>query len=202
MNIEELIREKCPNGVEIKTISDICKPLSKWTLKTDQLLKEGYPVINSWRWLYWYYSDYNNEWPAFTMAARWEYAWFLNFFSEKFWAGWLCYPYWLKDKENNIKFIYYFLKSKENYIMDTLVARGSIPAINKSDVDKIRIPIPPIEIQNEIVNVLDKFTELEAELEARKSQYEYYREKLLTFEWYGRISCISIYHRSVCYDFW
>ena len=45
----------------------------------------------------------------------------------------------------------------------------------------IPIPIPPLTIQKEIVKILDNFTQLEAELEARKKQYEHYREALLTF---------------------
>lgn len=53
------------------------------------------------------------------------------------------------------------------------------------DLAKIEIPIPPIEVQNEIVRILDKFAslaaELQAELQARQKQYEYYRDKLLTF---------------------
>lgn len=186
MNIEQLIKEKCIGGVDFEILWNICKPLPKWTLKTHELLDDGFPVINSWRWLYGYYSNFNNEWPAFTIAARWEYAWFVNYFDEKFWAWWLCYPYWVISDKVNTKFVYYYLKSKQQYIMDTLVARGSIPALNKSDVDKIKIPVPPVEIQNEIVNILDKFTELEKELEtelqARKIQYRYYREKLFTFE--------------------
>ena len=44
------------------------------------------------------------------------------------------------------------------------------------------IPVPPLEIQQEIVSVLNSFTELEAELEARKKQYEHYRDQLLSFE--------------------
>ncbi len=47
---------------------------------------------------------------------------------------------------------------------------------------KFKIPVPPHQIQNEIVQILDTFTKLEAELEARKRQYEYYRDKLLSFE--------------------
>ncbi|MHC1705916.1 MAG: restriction endonuclease subunit S [Bacteroidales bacterium] len=58
--------------------------------------------------------------------------------------------------------------------------------ISKKRFAKIQIPIPPLPIQQEIVNILDKFTsleaELEAELEARKKQYEYYRNALLNFE--------------------
>lgn len=58
--------------------------------------------------------------------------------------------------------------------------------VSKKKVAKIEIPLPPLEVQTEIVRILDKFTELEAELEAeldcRKRQYEYYRDKLLSFE--------------------
>jgi len=57
--------------------------------------------------------------------------------------------------------------------------------LTKSQWEKIQIPIPPLPVQQEIVNILDTFTqleaELEAELEARKKQYEYYRNELLTF---------------------
>ena len=53
-------------------------------------------------------------------------------------------------------------------------------------IEKFEIPLPPIEVQTEIVRILDKFTSLEAELEAeldcRKRQYEYYRDKLLSFD--------------------
>ena len=60
-------------------------------------------------------------------------------------------------------------------------------------INKIVIPVPPLAIQNEIVNILDKFTQLEAELkakleaelEARRKQYEYYRNKLLNFNNFG-----------------
>ena len=47
---------------------------------------------------------------------------------------------------------------------------------------KFLVPIPPLEVQEEIVRILDNFTKLTAELTARKKQYEYYRDKLLTFK--------------------
>ncbi|MES5133503.1 restriction endonuclease subunit S [Hoylesella timonensis] len=46
---------------------------------------------------------------------------------------------------------------------------------------KKRIPLPPLSVQHRIVEILDKFTELEAELDCRKRQYEYYRNQLLAF---------------------
>lgn len=66
-------------------------------------------------------------------------------------------------------------------------ARGStLKTITKDEFTKFRIPVPPLEVQREIVHILDDFTslsaELEAELEARKKQYEYYRDKLLNFD--------------------
>ena len=66
-------------------------------------------------------------------------------------------------------------------------ARGStLKTITKEEFTKFRIPVPPLEVQCEIVHILDDFTllsaELSAELKARQKQYEYYRNKLLTFE--------------------
>ncbi|PUD48927.1 restriction endonuclease subunit S, partial [Helicobacter pylori] len=61
-----------------------------------------------------------------------------------------------------------------------------IPALNKADIETLTIPIPPLEIQQEIVKILDAFTELNTELntelKARKKQYEYYQNMLLDFK--------------------
>lgn len=57
------------------------------------------------------------------------------------------------------------------------VVHSSVPAIRE-----IKVPVPPIEIQCEIVRILDNFTNLTAELAARKNQYEFYRDKLLTYD--------------------
>lgn len=66
-------------------------------------------------------------------------------------------------------------------------ARGStIKTITKEEFTNFEIPLPPLEVQKEIVRILDAFTahtaELQAELQARKEQYEYYRNKSLTFD--------------------
>ncbi|MEE0700033.1 MAG: restriction endonuclease subunit S [Bacilli bacterium] len=177
--IKKLIKEMCPNGVEYKALGQCVKSLKKGTLKTSELVETGYPVINSGRKLYGYYNNFNNIGPSLTIAARGEYAGFINFFNQKFWAGGLCYPYKSLNEENlSTKFIYYFLKNIEKNIRKEIVFDGSIPALNKQDIEKVKIPIPPIEVQKEIVKILDKFSELEEELEeeleARKKQYEFY----------------------------
>jgi type I restriction enzyme S subunit len=78
------------------------------------------------------------------------------------------------------KFIYYCLKNK-NSLIQSFYSGAHPQSCNMAMLLEIKIPLPPIEIQKKIVDILDKFTELETELELRKKQYEYYRNKLLTF---------------------
>ena len=84
------------------------------------------------------------------------------------------------------KFLFYFLSK---FDIAELVPDKSYPSLKVSEIAKIQIPLPPLSVQQEIVRILDKFTQLEAELEAeldcRKRQYEYYRNKLLTFNEIG-----------------
>jgi type I restriction system specificity protein len=81
------------------------------------------------------------------------------------------------------RYIYHYLSSQYEYIKS--LGAGSQTNINAGIVKKIKVPIPPLYVQEEIVRILDKFTTLEAELEAeldcRKRQYEYYRNQLLSF---------------------
>lgn len=100
------------------------------------------------------------------------------------------WSYSLKDKKVNLKFIFYYLKNKVEYFQKIAKANAvKIPQLAVADTDKFQIPIPPLEIQEKIVSILDKFEALAndlsqglpAEIKARKKQYEYYREKLLSF---------------------
>ena len=97
--------------------------------------------------------------------------------------------YFLLTPDNiESKFIYYFLLTQQHKI-SSQVRRASIPRLSKTVVEKFKIPIPcpneperSLAIQGEIVRILDAFTELTAELTARKKQYNHYRDQLLTFE--------------------
>lgn len=186
--IDELIKQLCPDGVKSVILGEVCKTLKKRTLKTTELVEGGeYPVINSGRDWYGFYDKFNNLGNAITIAARGEYAGFVTYVKEPFWAGGLCYPYRSVDENILItKFLFYVLKNNERENMDKLVARGSIPALNKGSFEKIEIPLPPLAVQKEIAEVLDTFTgmidSLQKELEQRQKQFEYYKEKWLTFE--------------------
>lgn len=80
------------------------------------------------------------------------------------------------------EFLYRLLASEAFFAYNMQHAKGAkMPRGSKEAILKYRIPIPPLEVQREIVKVLDTFTQLEAELEARRRQYQYYRDALLTF---------------------
>ncbi|MFQ4117098.1 restriction endonuclease subunit S [Leptospira borgpetersenii] len=86
----------------------------------------------------------------------------------------------LDENVANYRYVFHFLSSQYKYIKS--LGSGSQTNINAQIVKKIQIPIPPLPVQVEIVRILDAFTELTAELTARKKQYNYYRDQLLSFE--------------------
>ena len=84
------------------------------------------------------------------------------------------------------RFLYYTLSSDKFFSYATQHSKGAkMPRGDKAAILNFRVPVPPLEVQREIVRALDKFTqleaELEAELEARRRQYEHYRNQLLAF---------------------
>ena len=91
-----------------------------------------------------------------------------------------------KNEINPIFLNFYFHSATFRQKINKIVRGLTRFYVSKIDFMKIEVPIPPIEIQNEIVKILDTFTqleaELEAELEARDKQYQYYRNKLLDFD--------------------
>ncbi len=108
-------------------------------------------------------------------------------------VGYSAHDFWAADDvyyfqtPNNIesKFVYYFLLTQQYKIL-AQVRRASIPRLSKTVIEKLQLPIPPLKVQREIVRILDNFTELTAELtaelSARRTQYSYYRGKLLSFD--------------------
>ena len=184
--IEKLIAELCPDSVEWKKLGEVCKVLRGERLTKKELSSEfQYPVFHGGLIPLGYYYKYNRE-ANKTMIIN------TGSIGEVVWSS---VPFWSSDgtftieTQNNIidKFLYYYLKIKESYLKSQK-REGGVPTIDRNVIENLPIPIPPLPIQEEIVKILDTFTELEAalelkleaELEARKKQYEYYRNTLLT----------------------
>ena len=100
-------------------------------------------------------------------------------------------------------FYYWFLNSSFQNELGKITSNTGQTKFNKTNLKKILIPLPPLSVQEEIVRILDKFTTLEAELEAeldcRKRQYEFYRNQLLSFE-NGAVEWKSLKEIAVNFD--
>lgn len=186
--IDDLVARLCPDGVEYKALGDVCvrqkgTPITAKRMK--ELDKPGAPVtifaggnttahvdfedIPS--------KDIHCE-ASVIVKSRGNigFEYFEGPFSHKneMWS------YRANSSDINLRFVYhYLLKHVDDF--QHAAKSGKLPQISTPVTDNFLIPVPPLEIQDEIVQVLDSFTELEAELEARKAQYVCYLDKLLDF---------------------
>ena len=182
--LDELIKELCPNGVEYKELGEIVKSQRGKTI-TKELIKDGdIPVISGGQKPAYYHNESNRKGEVITVAGSGAYAGFVMYWDK---------PIFVSDAFSiecdksylNIKYIYYFLQNNQMKI-HSLKKGGGVPHVYFKDMQKFLVPVPPLEVQNEIVRILDNFTaltaELTAELTARKKQYSWYRDYLLKFE--------------------
>ena len=103
-------------------------------------------------------------------------------FKNEFWS------YSSDDENINLRYIYHYLVHNKEHFQN-IANNMQMPQISSNDTEKFKIPVPSLKIQSRIVQVLDNFDTvchdlnigLPKEIELRQKQYEYFREKLLTF---------------------
>ena len=192
-DIEKLLAELCPNGVEWKELGnqEIAK-LSRGKVMSKKFLEENkgnYPVyssqtanngeigkITSF--------DFDGEYITWTTDGA--NAGTVFYRQGKFSITNVCGLIDIKSEKLSTKFVYYYL---------TITAKKHVssgmgnPKLMSNVMSKIKIPVPPLPVQEKIVEILDKFTdyvteltrELTRELTLRQKQYSFYRDKLLSF---------------------
>lgn len=142
----------------------------------------SYPVINSGKEPLGYIDEWNTENDPIGITTRGAGVGSITWQEGRYFRGNLNYAVTIKNRtELDVRFLYHILLEFEQEIHALCTFTG-IPALNASNLKKLLIPIPPLETQQKIVKILDKFTELEAELALRKRQYRYYRDFLLDFD--------------------
>lgn len=185
--IQQLIQQYCPNGVEFKDLGEVLdyEQPTKYIVESTRYHKDHEtPVLTAGQT---FILGYTDETEGIYEASKENPVIIFDDFTTSF--HWVDFEFKVKSsamkmlrpkKGSDIifRFIYFAMKCVEYNPQDH--ARQWI-----SVYSKFQIPIPPLPIQQEIVTILDSFTqleaELEAELEARRAQYAYYRNKLLTF---------------------
>ena len=188
--LEELIKELCPNGVPQKRLDESCnifdnkrKPITKSAREFGIYPYYGANGIQD------YVSDYifdgtyiliGEDGSVITASGNPV----VNWVTGKVWVN--NHAHILGEKEGVLlRYLFHYIQTID---ISSLV-HGNIPKLTGGDLRALQIPVPPIPVQEEIVRILDSFTELTAELTAnltaeitaRKKQYEYYRDSLLTF---------------------
>ena len=181
--LEELIQQCCPNGVEYKLLGEVCDIHKGVQFNKSDMQDEGtYPVINGGINPSGYVEVFNEEENTITISQGGASAGYVNFLLSKFWLGAHCYAVKPTNEVKN-RYLYHFIKQNEITLQQCQYGAG-IPALAKGTITSLEIPIPPLPMQEEIVRILDTFTELQAELQAelqkRLQQYNYYREIVLT----------------------
>lgn len=171
-------------GVEIKLLKELATvKRGVRVVKTDLEEFGEIPVYqNSLTPLGYKESNNRNKNTTFVICAG--AAGDIGFSDVDFWAADDCSTIncgeWLIDK-----YIYHFLITKQSFLKSK-VRKASVPRLASSFIENLEVPVPSIKTQQEIVEKLDAFENLiqslEQEIKLRKQQYEYYREKLLTFE--------------------
>lgn len=184
--LDELIRELCPDGVEYKKLVDAVSIERGKRMVRSQLSTSGkYPVYQNSLTPLGYHTDYNyNANTTFIIVAG--AAGEIGFSDKAFWAADDCFVVVCPENVLN-RYIYHLLLNNQNQLVSK-VRKASIPRLSRSAIENLVIPIAPLDVQREIVRMLDSYTEsvvelqkqLTEELTARKAQYAYYRDKLLT----------------------
>ena len=185
--LQDLIQKLCPDGVEYKKLGDVCE-LSRGKVYSKTYIVENageYPVYSSQTANNGELGristfDYDGEYLTWTTDGA--YAGTIFHRKAKFSITNVCGLISIKITDLSIRFLYYWLsiKAKEH-----VYSGMGNPKLMSNQMIPIEVPIPPLKVQEEIVKILDRFAEyaaeMQAELQARQEQYEYYRNKLLSF---------------------
>lgn len=182
--IEELIQKECPEGVEYLPMKEVCEIGTGSQDRKDAVECGKYPfyvrsqdVLRIDKYLY--------DEEAIIIPGEGGIGDIFHYINGKYGLHQRAYRIHPFIKSICTRFLFYYMCSKFKQFIFNKAVSATVTSIRKPMLELFPIPVPPLSVQNKIVEILDKFTsleaELQAELEARKKQYEYYRNQLLDF---------------------
>lgn len=202
--LEELIQQLCPDGVEYKELGEVATISRGGNFQKKDYVENGFPCIHYGQ-IYTKYHLFIHDVVSYISPQTAEKQKkavhgdiVMAVTSENIEDVCKCVA-WLGNGEIAVsghtaiihhklepQYLVYYLNSSLFYQQKLKLVQGTkVMEVSPDKLKKVRLPVPPLKVQREIVRILDQFTELTeeltAELSARKKQYEYYRDELLTF---------------------
>ena len=177
------------NNVLWKTLGEVCKVLRGKRLTKKELSDDGpFPVFHGGIEPIGYFSEGNREAESVMIIDVGASAGTVGYSKKEFWSsdGCFCLSH---VPTLDQRYLFFLLQSLEKNLKSK-VRRAGIPTLDSKVLENLSIPIPPLSVQRRIVSILDRFeslvnditTGLPAEIAARRQQYEYYRDQLLSFK--------------------
>ena len=182
--LQELIQRLCPDGVEYKKLGEIAEVGTGSSDKKDANANGSYPFFVRSKIVERHNCfEYNEE--AVIIPGEGGIGEIFHYIKGPYALHQRVYRIHFTSSSVNTRFAYYYLFAHfKAFIMKKAVS-ATVTSIRKPMIETFPLAVPPLEVQEEIVKILDRFAvyaaELQAELQARKEQYEYYRNLLLTF---------------------
>ncbi|WRG55992.1 restriction endonuclease subunit S [Helicobacter pylori] len=186
--LKTLLHTLAPKGVEFRKLGEVCDFQKGKSITKKAVTFGKVPVISGGRQPAYYHNEANRSGETIAISSSGVYAGYVSYWDI---PVFLADSFSVSPKQKTLmpKYLFHYLTTQQDAIHATK-STGGIPHVYSKDLQNFLIPIPPLEIQQEIVTILDQFSLLTtdllagipAEIKARKKQYEYYREKLLTFK--------------------
>lgn len=179
--LEKLMQQYCPDGVEWIKIKDIAQ-VGTGSSNGNEADEDGkYPffvrsqIVKS-------KNDFEYDEEAIIIPGEGGIGDIFHYINGKYALHQRVYRIHFTTQQINVKFAFYYMKSAFKRFIMTKAVSATVTSIRKPMIEDFEIPVPPLPVQEEIVRILDTFTELQAELQKRKQQYNYYLDNLLNFK--------------------
>lgn len=186
--MQGLVKNVLTAPVETYRLDQVAELKRGQTITRKSVVEGSIPVIAGGREPAYYHNTANRDGETIVVAGSGAYAGYVSWWETPIFVS---DAFSIKPNPEIVrpKFIYYWLQNRQEQI-HSLKTGGGVPHVYTRNLAPLKVPIPDQLLQDKIIEVLDNFAaleaeleaELKAELEARKKQYGYYRDVLLTFE--------------------
>lgn len=178
--LEKLIQQYCPDGVEWIKIRDMAQ-VGTGSSNGNEADEDGkYPFFVRSQ-IVKHKNNFEYDEEAIIIPGEGGIGDIFHYIKGKYALHQRVYRIHFTSQQINVKFAFYYMKSAFKRFIMTKAVSATVTSIRKPMIEDFEIPVPPLPVQEEIVRILDTFTELQAELQKRQQQYNFYRDNLLNF---------------------